>query len=823
MRSPHWKACAPPGPMCILSRLTLPALLLTSFVYAQAPVFDATFAPNPNIDVRAVYVQPDGKTLVGGGFTQIAGVNRSYFARLNQDGTLDAAFNPIVSAAVSAIEQQPDGKILIGGSFTSVIGVSRLRIARLNLDGTLDPSFDGNLFGNIIRDILVLPDGKIIIAGDFSSIHGFPRTGLARLNPDGRLDPSFVGDAADRITPSASPGVFTVARQLDGRLLIGGQFGTVNGLPRRGLARLSANGVLDTEFDPLNAVSTASIQKIIVQRDGRFVVAGSFSAIAGHARSHLVRFSAAGVLEEAFNPRPSSAVFAVAELPEGGLLIGGLFQQVGSVSRSYLARLEADGQLDPTFTIQATGPTVPTSPGVQEIAIGADRWIVFGGSFTNVGGAARAQLARLTRPEPHIMVQTLALFAEAGSNLTLSPAVVGAAGTYQWRKDGTPLMGATSPVLTLTNVNAGHLGMYELIATNAFGAVSSGPITVNLGVRPQIIVPPAAATVTVGQTATLAVVATGTPSPTYQWQRNGAAITGATSATFLTVPLGPSADRYSVEVANVLGTVTSTAVTLTVLPPPRLANVSVRARLAHAQALIVGFSVAGGPGSVMLRASGPALRNFGVTDAMTDPRIELYRESTKLLENDNWPSVLSPTFTALGAFSFESGSRDAALMESLSGSHSLVTTGTGSGVVLVEAYDVFRSQARLVNVSARNHVGTGEEILIAGFICSGEGSMRVLVRAVGPTLGGAPFGVPGVLQDPVLELYDSAGVKIAENDNYDAVTAVVFPSVGAFALAPGARDAALLATVSGGRSYTAQVKGVNGGTGIALVEIYEVR
>ena len=101
--------------------------------------------------------------------------------------------------------------------------------------------------------------------------------------------------------------------------------------------------------------------------------------------------------------------------------------------------------------------------------------------------------------------------------------------------------------------------------------------------------------------------------------------------------------------------------------------------------------------------------------------------------------------------------------------------------------------------------------------------MRVLVRAVGPTLGGAPFGVPGVLSDPLLELYDGAGVKIAENDNYDAVTAVAFSTAGAFALAPGARDAALIATVSGGRSYTAQVKGVNGSTGVALVEIYELR
>jgi hypothetical protein len=99
----------------------------------------------------------------------------------------------------------------------------------------------------------------------------------------------------------------------------------------------------------------------------------------------------------------------------------------------------------------------------------------------------------------------------------------------------------------------------------------------------------------------------------------------------------------------------------------------------------------------------------------------------------------------------------------------------------------------------------------------------VLIRAVGPTLGAVPFGLSGVLADPKLELFDDAGAKLTENDNWDATTGATFSGAGAFGLSPGSRDAALVTTLFSGRSYTVQVKGADGGTGVALVEIYELR
>ena len=191
-----------------------------------------------------------------------------------------------------------------------------------------------------------------------------------------------------------------------------------------------------------------------------------------------------------------------------------------------------------------------------------------------------------------------------------------------------------------------------------------------------------------------------------------------------------------------------------------------------------------------------------------------------MLSNDDWPAALAPTFASVGAFGFVNGSKDAAFVQPINAAYSIQARGTGPGVVLVEAYDAGGgATARLVNVSARNRVGTGDDILIAGFVLDGAGGKRLLIRAVGPTLSG--FGVQGTLVDPKLEVYNSAGVKLTEDDNWDAALASTFTSVGAFQLQAGSRDAALVTTLPAG-SYTVQVKGADGGTGEALIEIYEL-
>jgi hypothetical protein len=211
---------------------------------------------------------------------------------------------------------------------------------------------------------------------------------------------------------------------------------------------------------------------------------------------------------------------------------------------------------------------------------------------------------------------------------------------------------------------------------------------------------------------------------------------------------------------------------------------------------------------------------------LADPRLSFFANgaNTPSQTNDSWDPSLVNTFTALGAFPLESGSADAAFVLPINdqgGTNTVQLQGTGAGIALVEAYAMTSaSTPRLINISARNHVGTGTDILIAGFTVAGTGTKKLLIRAVGPGL--AQWIPSGLLSDPLLELHDAGGAVIATNDNWDASLSTTFNQVYAFPLTAGSPDAALLVTLQAGLSYTAQVKGVNDTTGEALVEVYEV-
>ena len=365
-------------------------------------------------------------------------------------------------------------------------------------------------------------------------------------------------------------------------------------------------------------------------------------------------------------------------------------------------------------------------------------------------------------------------------------------------------------------VGTGGQGTPEPIVFSITGAAATAP-SISAQPQPQ--------TARAGGSVTFSATASAAPEPAYQWQRNGVAISGATSATLtLNAVTAAEAGVYRVVVSNSAGSVTSSEAGLTVYAPnpaARLANLSVRTALAAGDTLIVGLSVGGGSRGVLVRAVGPTLGAFGVGGAMTDPRLELYNGQTRVFANDDWPQTLSSVFPTVGAFALGNGSKDAGFLQTVDGTRSIMAQGTGAGVVLVEAYDTGTpSAARLVNVSARNRVGTGDHILIAGFNISGAGGPKpLLIRAVGPGL--AALGVPGTLADPKLEIFDGNGAKVVENDSWNASLAAVFSSVGAFALPAGSRDAALVVSLPPG-SYTAQVSGVGGLTGDAIIEVYEL-
>ena len=362
-----------------------------------------------------------------------------------------------------------------------------------------------------------------------------------------------------------------------------------------------------------------------------------------------------------------------------------------------------------------------------------------------------------------------------------------------------------------------------------------------LDTQPAIITPPVAQTVPPNTRVEFSVSATG-GGLSFQWRRNEVPIAGATGATHVIASADTaSIGNYSVVVSNSAGSITSAPAALVISPAlasGRITNLAIRSQAGTGDnTLIVGFAIGGGSPSgnkpVLIRGVGPTLSAFNVSGVLSDPKLEIFSGQTRIQENDDWEGNLQISTVAgqVGAFAYSNPtSKDAAIYNpNISpGSYTVAITGNagGTGVALAEIYDATASATftvstpRLTNVSARTRVGTGDDILIAGFSISGSTSRTVLIRAVGPTL--ATFNVPGALANPRLELYSGAN-RILENDDWGgtAVLSTAFSAVAAFALPTDSRDAAILVTLAPG-SYTAQVSGVGNTTGVALVEVYEV-
>ncbi len=453
--------------------------------------------------------------------------------------------------------------------------------------------------------------------------------------------------------------------------------------------------------------------------------------------------------------------------------------------------------------------------------------VVSGYYAGNVGGYRLTFTGVSAIQAPAIVTQPASQSVNAGATAILSVTATGTAPLgYQWRRNNVDIPGATAATLTVTNVQSTNTGAYTVVVSNAVGSATSAIANLSLvaAVPPSIVVQPSGQSTVAGTAVSFSVVANGTAPLAYQWLKDSVPLNGATAATLtLSNPQASDAGLYTVTITNSAGSVVSNGATLTVAPliASRISNVSVRTTLAANQILIVGLSMSGGSKSVVLRAVGPGLEAFGVQGAMPDPKLLLFDGNTQIAANDNWGggAALSTDFASVGAFPLPAASLDAALTQAIAGGRTMQVSGTQAGNVIAEAYDLGTATSpRLINVSARNFVGTGGDVLIAGFTIAGTGPKTILIRAVGPTL--AQFGVPGTLVDPKLEVY-SGPTKINENDNWPGSLAPTFASVGAFALADGSKDAALVITLQPG-GYTVHVKGADGGTGDGMVEIYEV-
>jgi hypothetical protein len=424
--------------------------------------------------------------------------------------------------------------------------------------------------------------------------------------------------------------------------------------------------------------------------------------------------------------------------------------------------------------------------------------------------------------------------------------------SFQWYKDGVLIPNANASSITVPYDAAKDSdSIFTLALTNLFGRVDFDyDLTTQITLTPssQTLLPGTATTFTARVTSTLA-----NSVVTFTWKKNGQTIrtVDATVGTFTQTAVDSlvlsnlqSSDYgvYQFTVSNQLGTIASDYFTLAPPSVTRLVNLSVRAHVGTGDDVLIAGFVGNGTGAgpnILARGIGPTLSTLGITAPLARPHLALKNASgVTLATNEKWDvqpgydaAFLRDVMTRIGAFPLLAGSADAAILRpgALNTAQpprlTTILSGIGSttGVGLIEFYEFAPSSERLVNLSARARVGSGENVLIAGFVITGDKPLKLLIRGVGPTLAGQ--GITSPLSNPKITLFDSAGREIHNNDQWNAAANVAdlraaTTVTGAFALVENSNDAAMLESLAPG-VYSVHVTSVAGTSGIALVEIYE--
>ena len=327
---------------------------------------------------------------------------------------------------------------------------------------------------NSVLAIAQQSDGKLLVGGGFGSLSGQMQPGLARLNPDGSLDASF--------GPGAGGTVNALAVQTDDRVLVGGEFTNLAGQACNSLGRLNTDATLDTTFNP---GLDGTVLALSIEPDGKILVGGNFSAVGGHPCNNLARLNSDGTLDTTFSPAPNNAVLALAVQPDGKILAGGVFTGLGGQTCYYIGRLNADGTLDTNFNSGANS-------WVYCLALQPDGKILAGGVFTVLDGQTRWCIGRLnadgsldTRFNPNTNVSTspylvycLALQADRKVLLGGSFTTLGT----QPRK----YLGRLNPDGSLDGTfNPGADGQLSALALQTDGSVVAGGSFANLDGQPR--------------------------------------------------------------------------------------------------------------------------------------------------------------------------------------------------------------------------------------------------------------------------------------------------------------------------------------------------
>ncbi len=783
----------------------------------------------------------DGSLYVAGAYLRLAeNGDLQAVIRIDDEGAIDSGFTfPAAFADLRQLAVGSGGQLLTTGTvqLTETDEFSYKTRLFSAADGLLsDLALRLRSFGRV-RGYVPQADGSVFVGGEFNYVNGTPVNHLARLTPAGQLDPSFdPGDGLDGA-------VWLLSGGPDGMLYVFGWFGSYDGTPVGAYIRIDANGALDETFTH----DTGNEMHLLAPRadGGMFVSGWDWDGVLSR-NAGLARHFSDGARDRDFTVlingegRYGSAQLALIEGPNGQVVSGGF------VSQQYDNR--GLGFMDPSgnVNVDATAAANVTDFVYGLMADTEGIWVVSGGEEavrkiawdgTAVSGFGATSTSLLWRGE----FPRFRLFPQADGGMILAgPAIVtpdgqqvvsstltrfSADGTWD---DSTFLLGESfqdvQPVVQLVDGGFvyfdGRIGRLHRTREAVLTA-------------PAIIAAPTGAALDEGDDFALAVRAIGTGELSYQWQKDGVDIVGATDR-LLDLPnlTGESAGAYTVVVTDDLGSTTSDPVQVDVEtgePPVRaLLNLSARLELDEMGRAYAPFRIQGGESKLLLfRAVGPSLADLGVTGAMSDPRLRLLDHAgIEILSNDNWGDLTENADSVasigadVGAFALSTGSLDAATVALLGeGNYILEVTGTGPGTVLVDIFDADAagSSTRLVHLAVGAHYEAGDGF-VGGLVVAtaAEATQDLILRAVGP---GLPW--PNALPDPVLTLFDGLD-EIAANDDWSDSTGLTadFLDVGAPPLPVGSADAAFR-TALGGGAYALSLSSGDGGSGPVLVEVYD--
>jgi uncharacterized delta-60 repeat protein len=894
---------------------------------------DATFNPNPSGSVNSIVVQPNGQIIIGGNFTTVQGAAENYLARLNADGSLDSTFNPNPNQEVLAVALQPNGDVIASGNFSAVETNSlqatvRSFIARFNGDGTLDNNFNTALNGPA-NSIVVLGNGQILIGGAFTGIQQTSggtlenARGIARLNSDGTVDTNFFPDPNSTVSiitvlpngqyliggaftafqqnslgnsttakfiarinsdgsldtsfnPNPNSVVFAIAPQPNGQIVIGGGFTSLqpNGASfatnRNFIARVNADGSLDTTFDPsLNG----GVGEIVVLQDGSLfvggsftsvqtggdiLVGGSFSSVGGAPTPNLVRLNNDSTVDSTFTSVPDGPVNAIASQSNDDTLVGGTFANVAGQPRPNLARLNADGSLDPSFNPGTNG-------AVNAIAIQQDTRIIIGGGFTSAGGMAASFLARLgptgapdasfapsingivnavvVQPNGQIVIggaftsvagQAVGGIArlnpDGSADTTFNPNANGTVNAVTLQVDGTLLVGGS-----FTTVGGQALPYAARLNPNGsvdttFSPAPNGNVNTVL-VQPDGKIVLGGAFTSASGLPRYELTRLSTPTPVTQaltesadqttliWTRTGGA--PAVSSAVLEQSMNAGANWATLGNATLVSGSTwqlgGLALQASAPYLVRVTGVTPSSKFSSS-GLIQYVVQIGDSGNIAVDSVGQAGGSSGVPFSFT---VTSNHAGTSFSASGLPPGLsINPATGAITGMPVGVGTYQVTVTVSngqQSATSSLVIT---IGVPATPIDSISGSPTdRLLNLSSRDQLN-GSQTMIAGFVVSGTGPKTVLLRAVGPGL--AAFDVTGTMATPELQLFSPSGTMMLQNDGWGGGSALskTFAQVGAFALATNSADASLETSLAPG-AYTLHVFDASGKGGVVLTEVYD--